>query len=87
MQTPGNDATRRATVHRMVLPQHVCPFGERAVQLLEREGYEVDDRHLTSREQTDAFKAEHDVATTPLVFIGDERIGGADDLEQWLARH
>ena len=40
----------------------------------------VDHHHLTTREQTDAFKAEHGVATTPQVFIEGERIGGYDDL-------
>lgn len=74
-----------ATLHRMVLPDHVCPFGVRAKQMLEEAGYQVDDRPLTSREQVDAFKEEHNLRTTPLVFIGEERIGGSDDLESWLA--
>lgn len=77
--------TQSATLHRMVLPDHVCPFGKRAKQMLEQAGYEVDDRILTSREEVDAFKAEHGLKTTPLIFIGDERIGGSDDLERWLA--
>ncbi len=75
----------RATLHRMVLPDHVCPFGVRAKQMLEEAGYQVDDRTLTSREQVDAFKAEHGLRTTPLVFIGEERIGGSDDLETYLS--
>ena len=74
-----------ATVHRMVLPDHVCPFGVRAKAMLEQAGYEVDDHPLTSREQVDAFKSKHNLTTTPLVFIGDERIGGSDDLERYLA--
>jgi glutaredoxin 3 len=86
MQTQGTDQGNRATLYRMVLPDHVCPFGVRARELLEREGYEVDDRLLTSRDETDAFKAEHGVPTTPQVFIDGERIGGASELEQWLAR-
>ena len=60
----------------MVMPSHTCPYGLKAVDLLKRLGYEVEDHHLTSREETDAFKAEHGVATTPQVFIGDRRIGG-----------
>jgi glutaredoxin 3 len=87
MQTVGTDQAKRATLYRMVLPDHTCPFGVRARELLERDGYDVDDRLLTSREETDLFKTEHDVPTTPQVFIGAERIGGADELEQWLARH
>jgi len=77
--------TPRATLHRMVLPDHVCPFGKRAKQLLEEAGYDVDDRLLTSRAEVDAFKAEHDLRTTPLIFIGEERIGGCDDLERYLS--
>ncbi|WP_026325640.1 glutaredoxin domain-containing protein [Sphingomonas sp. Mn802worker] len=77
--------TRTATLYRMVLPDHVCPFGVRAKQLLEGAGFEVDDRILRSRDDVDAFKAEHGVATTPQVFIAGERIGGSDDLERYLA--
>ena len=74
-----------ATLYRMVLPDHTCPFGVRAKELLEAEGFEVDDRVLGSREEVDSFKAEQGIETTPLVFIGGERIGGADDLERHLS--
>ncbi len=76
---------RRATLYRMVLPDHTCPFGVRARSLLAEHGYEVDDRLLRSREEVEAFKAEHDLDTTPLVFVGEERVGGCDDLERFLA--
>jgi glutaredoxin len=76
---------KTATLYRMVLPEHTCPFGVRAKQLLEQHGFEVEDRVLTSRAEVDAFKAEQGIATTPLVFVGDERIGGSDDLERYLA--
>jgi glutaredoxin 3 len=76
---------RTATLYRMVLPDHTCPFGVRAKQLLQAEGFEVEDNILRSREEVDAFKAEHGVATTPLIFIDGEQIGGSDDLERWLA--
>ena len=59
----------KAVLHRMVMPHHICPYGLKAKHLLERAGYEVEDHHLTTREETDAFKAEHGVATTPQVFI------------------
>jgi glutaredoxin 3 len=78
--------TRTATVHRMVLPDHECPFGRRAKEMLEQAGYEVEDHKLTSRSEVDAFKEEHGLSTTPLIFIAEERIGGSDDLERWLAR-
>lgn len=74
------------TLYRMVLPDHTCPFGVRARQLLEDAGYSVDDRILTSRAEVEAFKAEQGVATTPQIFIDGERIGGSDDLELLLAK-
>ena len=33
-----------AVLYRMVLPDHTCPFGVRAKELLEEAGYDVDDR-------------------------------------------
>lgn len=76
---------RRATLFRMVLPDHTCPFGVRAKRLLEQHGYEVDDRVLSSREEVDAFESEQQVDTTPQVFIGGKRVGGSDELERYLA--
>jgi glutaredoxin len=77
---------KEATVHRMVMPSHTCPYGLKAVDLLRRSGFEIEDRHLTTREQTDAFKAEHGVQTTPQIFIGAQRIGGYDDLRRYLGK-
>ncbi|RVT85736.1 glutaredoxin [Rhodobacteraceae bacterium CCMM004] len=77
---PKDTAARTATLYRMAMDDHLCPYGLKSKDLLEREGYTVDDRLLTSREQTDAFKAEHGVETTPQTWIGDDRIGGYDDL-------
>lgn len=57
----------------------------RAKDLLEEHGYEVEDKILGTREETDAFQAEHDVQTTPQVFIDGERIGGSDELARFLA--
>ena len=75
---------KTATLYRMVLPDHTCPFGVRAKQMLEGAGYEVDDRILGTRQEVDALKAKYGVQTTPQVFIDDERIGGSDDLERAL---
>jgi glutaredoxin len=74
--------TNTAVIHRMVMPGHTCPYGLKAVHLLKRRGFAVDDRPLRTREETDAFKVEHGVKTTPQVFIGGERIGGYDDLRR-----
>lgn len=77
---------RNAVLYRMVLPDHVCPFGVRAKQLLEQEGYRVEEHLLRTREEVDAFEAEQGVATTPQVFIDGERVGGLDDLERYTGR-
>lgn len=77
-------AAKRAALHRLVMPNHTCPYGLKAKDLLMRSGYEVEDHHLTTREQTDSFKAEHGVQTTPQIFIGGKRIGGYDDLRRFL---
>ncbi len=76
--------TKRAELYRMVMQDHTCPWGLKALDLLKREGYEVDDRHLTTREEVDAFKAKHGVQSTPQTFIGGKRIGGHDDLVRYL---
>ncbi|MFU8863226.1 MAG: MauE/DoxX family redox-associated membrane protein [Rhodobacterales bacterium] len=71
---------KSATLYRMVMTEHTCPYGLKSLDLLKRQGFEVDDHHLKSRAETDAFKSEHDVDTTPQVFIAGERIGGYEDL-------
>ncbi|QDM40789.1 glutaredoxin family protein [Altererythrobacter sp. TH136] len=76
----------KAVIYRMVMPKHTCPYGLKAIHVLKRAGYEVEDHHLTTREETDAFKADHGVATTPQVFIGGRRIGGYDDLRRHLGK-
>ncbi len=76
---------RKATLYRMVLPDHTCPYGVRAKQMLEDGGYEVDDQILGSREEVDAFKEQHGLSTTPLVLIDGEKVGGSEDLQRYLA--
>ena len=71
---------RTATLYRMVMDSHVCPYGIKSKWLLEKRGFQVEDHHLTTREETDAFKEKHGVKTTPQTWIGDERIGGYTDL-------
>jgi glutaredoxin len=73
---------KSATLYRMHTSEHICPFGLRSKDLLERQGFEVDDHKLSSREETDKFKAEHDVETTPQTFIDGKRIGGHDALRE-----
>lgn len=68
----------------MVLPDHVCPYGLLAKRMLEDAGLSFEDHLLRSRERVDAFKAEHNVATTPQVFVDGERIGGSEELARFL---
>ncbi len=75
---------KSATLYRMILPDHTCPFGVQALALLKEKGFAVDDRTLATREEADAFMAEHGLETTPLIVIGDEEIGGYDDLRRAL---
>jgi glutaredoxin len=79
-------AAKKAVLYRMVMPEHVCPWGLKSKDLLQRSGYEVEDHHLTTRDETDAFKAEQGVTTTPQTFIGGKRIGGYDDLRRFLGK-
>ena len=78
--------TKKALIYRMVMPDHTCPWGLKAVDLLKRSGFEVEDHHLKTRAETDAFRAEHSVTTTPQVFIGGTRVGGYDDLRRFLGK-
>lgn len=79
-------AGKKAVLYRMMMPTHTCPYGLKALDLLKRAGYAVEDHHLASRAETDAFKAQHDVATTPQIFIDGRRIGGYDDLRRFLGK-
>ena len=72
----------QAALYRMVTDQHICPYGLKSRHLLRRKGFQVEDHWLRTREQTDAFKAEHGVKTTPQTFIDSQRIGGHDDLRR-----
>lgn len=81
---PARDAQKRATLYRMVMDAHLCPFGLKSKWLLERQGFEVEDHHLTTRTQTDAFKETFGVSTTPQTFIEGERIGGYEALRERL---
>lgn len=75
---------RTATLHRMVLPEHVCPFGVRAKAMLEQAGYQVEDQQLCSRADVDAFKAQEGVRTTPVTFIDGTRYATSEALEEFL---
>lgn len=88
MSEPLNNAptAKTARLYRMMMPHHTCPFGLKAMDLLKRAGYVIEDHHLATREEVDAFKADQDVETTPQIFIGNTRIGGYDDLRRFLGK-
>jgi len=75
---------KTAQLYRMVMPEHLCPFGLKSRALLRRHGYDVEDHHLTTRAEVDAFQAEHGVDTTPQTFVDGERIGGYDALRDYF---
>lgn len=75
-------AEKTASLYRMAMPGHLCPFGLKSLSMLKRKGYSVDDNLLESRDEVDAFKQTHDVKTTPVAYIEGERIGGYSDLKK-----
>jgi glutaredoxin len=78
------NSKKRAVLYRMILPDHECPFGVRAKQILEEAGFEVEEHILATREEVDDYMDREGVARTPQVFIDGSRIGGSDELERHL---
>ena len=74
----------KVKLYRMLTPEHECPWGKKAVDLLNDKGIEFEDHKLRSRAEIDAFKANHNVKTTPQIFAGQKRIGGYSDLAEKL---
>ena len=75
---------KTAALYRMVTAEHICPFGLKSLDLLQREGFKVEDHQLKSRAETDAFMASQHVETTPQTFIDGSRVGGYDDLRRYF---
>ncbi|PNU06146.1 MauE/DoxX family redox-associated membrane protein [Novosphingobium guangzhouense] len=75
---------KTAILYRMVMEKHICPYGLKSLHLLKSRGYKVEDHWLTTRSEVDAFKAGHDVSTTPQTFIDGQRIGGHSDLRHFF---
>ncbi len=71
-------------LYRMSTPGHECPWGLKALALLNDKHIAFEDVPLTSKDEVDAFKAEHQVSTTPQIFFGDRRIGGYTDLADYF---
>ena len=79
-----SDQGKTAQLYRMVMSEHLCPFGLKSKFLLERKGYRVEDHPLTTRQEVDAFQQEQNVETTPQAFIDGRRVGGYEELRVHL---
>jgi glutaredoxin len=77
-------AVKQATIYRMVYDTHTCPWGLKALHLLKKNGYAIDDHPLRDKAETERFKEAEGVKTTPQIFIGGQRVGGHDDLRRFL---
>ena len=93
MSTTGNhtrrtpeSGTKTATIYRLVTPDHVCPYGLKTLDLLERQGFEVDDRHLETERQATDFRETWEVETTPQTFIDGELVGTLDDVREYVGK-
>ena len=75
---------KQALLHRMVTPEHTCPWGVKALELLKRAGYQVEDHQLTTRSEVDAFMEDEGVQTTPQTYIDGQRVGGYEELAALL---
>ena len=83
---PSNTGTKQATIYRMVMPDHVCPYGIKTLDLLQRQGFEVDDVHLETETETEAFRGKWNVETTPQTFVGGELVGTLDDVREFVGK-
>jgi glutaredoxin/uncharacterized membrane protein YphA (DoxX/SURF4 family) len=77
---------KSAVIYRMVTPDHLCPWGIKAKDLLQRSGYQVEDHHLTSKKANDAYKKENGYDETPQIFINGKHVGGYDALRKRLGK-
>jgi len=79
---------KKATIYRIVIPgKHVCPYGIKSLYLLKKHGYEVEDNHLKTEEETKKYKEENGFVDTPRIFIDGKHIGNDDDLKRFLGYH
>lgn len=88
MSTISQEAssTKKAVLYRMVMEKHLCPYGLKTKDFLQRNGFEVEDHWLTNHDQVKDIKEKYNVKTTPQVIIDGERIGGYEDVRQHLGK-
>nr|WP_322619257.1 glutaredoxin domain-containing protein [Francisella adeliensis] len=75
---------KKIILYRMITPEKTCPYGVKAKELLEEKGLEFEDIILKTKAEIDAFKAKHNLQTTPLILIDEKKIGGYSDLVEFL---
>ncbi|AFY61876.1 MauE/DoxX family redox-associated membrane protein [Synechococcus sp. PCC 6312] len=71
-------------VYRMSMPDHECPWGVKAVALLNDNNIPFEDIRLSTKAEVEEFKTLHQVKTTPQIFWDGTRIGGYTDLAAYL---
>ncbi|MGP4973555.1 MauE/DoxX family redox-associated membrane protein [Psychrobacter alimentarius] len=76
-----------AIIFRMVMSDHLCPFGLKSIDALKHAGYDIIDRHITTQDENTLVKDTLGVKTTPQTFIDGKRVGGNDDLQVFLGNH
>ena len=75
---------QNVALFRMDRPDHACPWGLKALRRLQEQQIPFEDHRLTTDAEVQAFKAQHQVATTPQIFSNGKRIGGNSDLAALL---
>lgn len=58
-----------------------CPWGKKALEMLNEKGITFVDRPFSSKEDEQALKERYSVSTTPQIFLEGQRIGGFDELQ------
>ena len=72
----------------LMLARHGCPYCARAKRMLDERRIPYEAVHIGEGGLTmQGVKAATGVAKVPQVYIGGQRIGGAEELERWLTGH
>jgi glutaredoxin-like protein len=71
----------------LMLARHGCPFCARAKEMLQKRGIAFDAVYLGDDLTMQGVQAASGTAKVPQVFVGGKLIGGADKLEEFLAKH
>ena len=65
-----------------MIKKNPCPFCDRAMNLFNSKGYEVEIVDLTNnQDELHSWKEKTGWKTVPMIFINDELIGGYNDLK------